>query len=443
MAATDDAALAREGDRIGAEYGLGLRTGAWRRTERRFPLGRGKYRLFQFEHGLALAGPGRTALTVLRWEGLAAVRSGFTFAELSDGAGQTVRVHIFSATGEVLAAAGNVLLPVLTARYDAGEPACFGPFAVDPRGLYVRGAESGMWRRISWPEIDHVVIRGPGDSAEVHLADGTVEAARLRGEPNSFLARRMIGHAAGQAGTEVPVAEAGPAGGQDGGPHARRRASPRAPRTEADEDGHSIGAAFGLGTHLYSVKRSLTGVPVWSSHEYEAGAARVDGGRVTVLRLAELASISAAIAQGYDEETGKDAWAGPPVLTDQAGNTLSVRRDGNLHARAELLIFGRQLDPLIARLDAGQPASIGPLSVDRWGIRSQASDPGDRWAIPWQDVSEVATRMRGLQVRVWTRLRGEQGYLSARLDDVPNGFLAGYLLRHAAGQVGVPFRAGE
>ena len=180
------------------------------------------------------------------------------------------------------------------------------------------------------------------------------------------------------------------------------------------------------------------------THTYEEGAALVtEQGQVTAVRLADLAALSirASVASYSDDE-----FVSFFSMTDQAGNTVSVTDTsvmgrGGLLDRAEQVLLDRHLGPLTARLDAGDPVTIGCLTVDRWGIRSRAAGRRDSWDIPWPEAHDIVTRVHGQRVIVTTYRGGRRGDLQARLDGEPNGFLAGHLLQHMAGRAGVPFHA--
>jgi len=179
--------------------------------------------------------------------------------------------------------------------------------------------------------------------------------------------------------------------------------------------------------------------PPWYWHYYEGGVATVsDRGRVTAVRLADVVSMSTTVVAGYDE-----SFVAGSALTDHAGNTVSVSHRHDLADRAEQILLDRHLGPLIARFDAGQPVAIGCLTMGKRGITCRSRRPKGHWDVTWPEVSNVVTRLHGQRVTV-TRHQGRKpGMVWAALDDEPNGFLAGYLLRHAARQAGVPFQADE
>jgi hypothetical protein len=478
-------ALEEEGGRLGAQYGLGALVGSWSARDLRPKFAYGVmivlgglvfgwipvgligahyrpaaagalgglllggvlvactpphwrwYGLSRFEYGLVLCSQ-KVAPSVLRWDDLAWVRLSFRQAELTAHAGQRVEITgRFGDTGEILDVAAKVLLPKLTEQYDGGEPACFGGLLViDRRGLNVRSGLSGMWCPVSWPEAERVVIGGRGDQVEVHRSDGTSETARLRGEPNSFLAQHLIEHAARRAGVTVSVEQADPPSASPADRYWPRIVpDPKDEHARAVTEGHRIGAELRLGAHLESHSRGGKGVPRSQEHAYEGGAVTVTDGRVTVVRLADLAALSTCI--GDDDES---TWVSYSSLTDHAGATADTN-SGNLKGRAERILLDRHLGPLTARLDAGQPVTIGCLTLDQWSIRCRAREPDGHWDISWPEVTQIVERFEGLRVTVATRRDPGHGALRAELDDEPNGFLAGYLLQYAARRANVPFRA--
>jgi hypothetical protein len=260
--ATRQAALESAGERVGAQLGLGECTGAWTHGKYRFRVGCGslilflgipfcwipivfdrhhltaaevvggvllvgavmsfipprmwEHRLFRFEHGLALLDPQRKTTTVVRWDDLASLRMRIsdgdedhvTFCELGDRAGQAISLSSFgTAVSEI---AGNAekllidrLLPALIARYESGAPVYFGLFTVEQRGLSAPGGPSGLRWRISWPEVSYIDIGPLGHRLTVKDAAGSVHVVRPEGEPNDFLARHLIEHAARRARVDV------------------------------------------------------------------------------------------------------------------------------------------------------------------------------------------------------------------------------------------------
>lgn len=259
---TQQAALEAAGDRVGAEFRLGECIGAWTWAKYRFRVGCGSLilflgiplgwipivfahhrliaaewvgglllvatlmafipprmresRLYQFEHGLARVDPRKAVPTVLRWDDLTSISmkvmqgddgDRIVSCELRDRAGQAVSLAgFYSAADEIARVAEKVLaprlLPALIARYDAGAPVFIGLLTVERRGLSAPGS-SGMRWRISWPEISHIDVSKHGYRLAVTEAAGPVRMVMPEGEPNDFLARHLIEHAARQAGVDV------------------------------------------------------------------------------------------------------------------------------------------------------------------------------------------------------------------------------------------------
>ena len=189
----------------------------------------------------------------------------------------------------------------------------------------------------------------------------------------------------------------------------------------------------------------LIGLPMLASprhnvqwlHQYEAGLAEVtSGGPVTVLRWADLASLTSSICHGSEDQFNyPDSY----TLRDIAGHVITVGTSPGQYSRrfarheldplldqAERVLADRLAVPLISRLDEGLPVIVGPITVDPAGIRYD-----DRYASWWQ-VRSVSTQFRGTQVTVqgqdrwWFDLEGA------------NDFIAKYVLAHAARLAGVP-----
>jgi hypothetical protein len=173
-------------------------------------------RLYQFEHGLARVDPKKAAPAVLRWNDLTSVsmkvmsdddEDRILSCELRDRAGQTVPLEGFHGAADEIAHVAEKflvprLLPALIARYDAGEPVYIGLLTVERWGLSAPGS-SGMRWRISWPEVSHIDISKHGHRLAVKEAAGTVRMVMPEGEPNDFLARHVVEHAARRAGVDV------------------------------------------------------------------------------------------------------------------------------------------------------------------------------------------------------------------------------------------------
>jgi hypothetical protein len=262
---TAQASLEAAGDRVGAKFRLGGCTGAWTRTRYRARVGCAstivftgillgwipvaligghdrliaaevlggvllvafvlagipprmwEYRLFRFEHGLVLVDPQQAAPTVLRWGELTSIsmrilaggnEDSIVSCELRDRSGQAVSLGGFgTAVDEIASAAEELLaqrlLPALIARYDAGASVFFGLLTVERWGLSAPASSSGMRWRTSWPEISHIDISEHGHRLAVKDATGPVRMIMPGAEPNDFLARCLIEHAARQAGVDV------------------------------------------------------------------------------------------------------------------------------------------------------------------------------------------------------------------------------------------------
>ena len=260
--ATGQAALESAGARVGAQLGLGACTGAWTDAKYRFRVGCGslilflgvpfcwipivfdhhhlraaevvggvllvgalmsfipprmwQHRLFRFEGGLALVDPKRKTTTMVRWDDLASLRMRIAddgedqvvFCELSDRAGQVVSLAGFgTAAGEIADVAEKLLidrlLPALIARYESGAPVYFGLFTVEQRGLSAPGGPSGLRWRIAWPDVSYIDIGPLGRRLTVKDAAGPAHVVKPEGEPNDFLARHLIEHAARRARVDV------------------------------------------------------------------------------------------------------------------------------------------------------------------------------------------------------------------------------------------------
>jgi hypothetical protein len=164
---------------------------------------------------------------------------------------------------------------------------------------------------------------------------------------------------------------------------------------------------------------------------------------LVVLPWADLDTIRLKVKLGKSEdEDHVDAC----VLDGRTGTSLTVGREAGTRVReavsaaAERVLAGRHVGPLIESLDSGQPVTIGPLTVDRLGISSQArAENGGPWHVSWQQARSVSTRLDGQRVAVET----EQSPRRAVLDGEPNSFLARYVIEHAAVRADVPLGAGK
>jgi hypothetical protein len=134
------------------------------------------------------------------------------------------------------------------------------------------------------------------------------------------------------------------------------------------------------------------------------------------------------------------------VLGGRTGTSLTVGHEAGTQVReavsaaAERVLAERHVGPLIQLLDSGQPVTVGCLTVDRFGISSQARDEnGGRWQVPWQQTRSVSTRLEGQRVAVETG----QSTRRAVLDGEPNSVLGRYVIEHAALRADVPLGAGN
>jgi len=176
---------------------------------------------------------------------------------------------------------------------------------------------------------------------------------------------------------------------------------------------------------------------------FEAGAVRASnrGRRLSVLPWASLESVSLTVVDGDDH-----AYVSDCVLRGQAGAIMALsRRDSGrgraaVMAAAQEVIAGRLATALTRQLDAGQPVTIGFLTVDQSGISSRGpGQAGGRWHVPWHQVRTVHAAAHGQRVLVTTGRWGNGK--RAALDNIPNSFLARHVLEHAARQAGVSFTA--
>ena len=255
-------ALAAEGARVGAEFRLGACTAAWRgrRFSARIGMGflllivlaSGAFippfattgaaraitggldaailawaillivlppiswtdRLFLYQAGIVLLDARHPEPTALRWNQLESMSittaSGYdddyvSSCVLRDRAGNTLTVsrHL-NAFDEVVAAAERVLaprlVPALIARFDSGQPATVTNLTADRHAL-----SWGTAWRVPWPEMRAIDFELQGQRAAVKVGWHARNSQRLvlDGQPNSFLVRYLIAHAAALAGITV------------------------------------------------------------------------------------------------------------------------------------------------------------------------------------------------------------------------------------------------
>jgi hypothetical protein len=155
-----------------------------------------------------------------------------------------------------------------------------------------------------------------------------------------------------------------------------------------------------------------------------------------VLRWADLASLSLNVVTSYESHSLMSC-----VLRDSAGRTITVASAYGLACEditpvAEQALASRLAPTLIARYDAGEPVTFGHIIVDRAGI----SCPGSAkpWNAYWRDTRSIEMLMYAHRLTI-TPQSGRARSVS--LDGAPNDFLAGYVIAHAAGQVGVAVSA--
>jgi hypothetical protein len=259
--------LDSEGDLLGAEFGLGPRTGAWlvKRMPPRSVLGliilivvvfgcielpfilpglasaisavvvcdlvvlavalmtvppRFRVsRLYLYEGGIAVQLARDPEPAVLRWADLDSlvltVRSGYEGDFIAacvprerDGREITVDYTFASGIAEIVPAAERLLaprvVPGLLARYDAGEPVTVGRVTVSPDGIeYASEPSTAPEWRIAWAEARSVDLRMHGHRITVERIGGRARRAAVDGVPDGFAVRYLIEHAAGRAGVAV------------------------------------------------------------------------------------------------------------------------------------------------------------------------------------------------------------------------------------------------
>jgi len=172
---------------------------------------------------------------------------------------------------------------------------------------------------------------------------------------------------------------------------------------------------------------------------FESGVVRASnvGRRLIVLPWDDLETVTLATTAGYDE-----VYVSGCVLRGRSGTRMELGRRESLAGRhrvqaaAQAQIAARRSGPLTAQLDAGRPVTIGFLTVDRSGLSSRGGlTAGGRWQVSWHQVRRVDVEVNGQRVLVRC---GRWGAKRALLHGVPNSFLAGHVIGHAAGQAGVP-----
>jgi hypothetical protein len=261
-----------EGDRLGAEFRLGERTGAWpaKRWSPRLAwgaivlmlvacggfllpvgltgFGRGisavlvsdlvvfavvlmllpprsrTDRLYRYVDGVALQAAREAEPMVIRWADLESmtlvIGSGddddyLSSCVLRDRSGRTMTVsHAFRAGAEAIAATAEQVLapglvPEFVGRYDIGEPVTVGPVTIDHVAITCANTSSAAPDwRVPWAEARGIDIRMHGHRIRVQGAGGRARLAAMDRVPNGFAVRYLIEHAARRAGITVTADDA-------------------------------------------------------------------------------------------------------------------------------------------------------------------------------------------------------------------------------------------
>lgn len=155
-----------------------------------------------------------------------------------------------------------------------------------------------------------------------------------------------------------------------------------------------------------------------------------------VLRWAHLDTMRITIASGYDND-----YVSGCELRDQAGNAVTVsHRLGDaikgVAAEAERVLAPRLVPGLIGRFNAGEPITVGRVTLDWQGLRS-AGDSRRTWQVPWREARLIEFELQGQRATVKTgkHVRGERSFA---VDGEPNSFVIGYLIARAAAVARVP-----
>ncbi len=169
---------------------------------------------------------------------------------------------------------------------------------------------------------------------------------------------------------------------------------------------------------------------------YTDGIAQFTGGEPepTVLRWADLATISLNIVSGYEGDSLSSC-----VLRDRAGASVTVEtRYGEACDKvvriADRLLAPRLARTLIARYDAGEPVTFGRLSVDQAGISSPGGGSDKPWSAAWRDTRTIEISFWAHRLTITPRTRAPR---NVKLDSAPNDLLARYVIAHAAARAGV------
>jgi hypothetical protein len=169
-------------------------------------------------------------------------------------------------------------------------------------------------------------------------------------------------------------------------------------------------------------------------YRYESGLAMVAdrAAEPVVLRWADLATVSMRVVQ--DDDDGN--YVSSCELRDRSGTTLTVAGKGFRRAveqvavAAELVLAPRLMPAVIEWYDAGQPVTLGPVTIDRGGIgyAGHGRHP-EEWRLSWARAGEIDIRLHGHRVAVAAETRHPRRMY---LDGAPNAFLVRYLIQHAA-----------
>jgi hypothetical protein len=191
--------------------------------------------LFLFDGGVARVSSRRPRLTVLPWADLETLsfkvvsgydedyvagctlrgRTGTTLRMDRDGdAGHACPTSYYALASNARYALASAAERELASRHvgaltrllDSGQPVTFGSLTIDRLGIRSRGsaAHGGRWH-VDWRQAHGVSIRLNGQRVTVQPGRQGAKQAVLDGEPNSFLARYAIEHAARLAGVPVSV----------------------------------------------------------------------------------------------------------------------------------------------------------------------------------------------------------------------------------------------
>jgi hypothetical protein len=180
-------------------------------------------RLFLYQAGIVLLDARHPEPTVLRWAHLdtltVTTASGYdddyiSGCVLRDRAGNVLTVgrHL-KAINDVTAQAERVLaarlVPALIASFDSGTPVTVGHLTADQHGLswgiaYGKADPTRGWQ-VPWPQIRAITFEMLGQRASMKTGWQPRDSRdfELSGQPNSFLIRYLIAHAAAIAGITV------------------------------------------------------------------------------------------------------------------------------------------------------------------------------------------------------------------------------------------------